>query len=112
MGDQHEDDDNESGGRLVERPAIPDAILDELLGDDPTGARLTGPDGLINELRRRLIERAAGGELTAHLGYPPGTQPAGDQPNRRNGVAGKTLRSGSGSPGGWPTGTSTPTSPT
>jgi hypothetical protein len=36
---------------------------------------LTGPDGLINRLRRRLIERAAGAELEQHLGYRSGAEP-------------------------------------
>ena len=53
---------------------------------------MTGPDGLINRLRRRLIERAAGAELEQHFGYPPGREPPEAQPNRRNGTSSKTLR--------------------
>jgi transposase-like protein len=53
---------------------------------------LTGPDGLINRLRRRLIERAAGAELAQHLGYPSGGEPPEGEGNRRNGVSSKTLR--------------------
>jgi transposase-like protein len=53
---------------------------------------LTGPDGLINQLRKRLIERAAGAELEQHLGYPPGGEPPEGQANRRNGMSQKTLR--------------------
>jgi transposase-like protein len=47
---------------------------------------------LINQLRKRLIERAAGAELGQHLGYPPGGEPPEGQPNRRNGLSSKTLR--------------------
>jgi transposase-like protein len=47
---------------------------------------------LINRLGKRLIERAAGAELEQHLGYPPGGEPPEEQPNRRNGVSPKTLR--------------------
>jgi putative transposase len=47
---------------------------------------------LINQLRRRLIERAAGAELERHLGYPQGADAPDGQPNRRNGVSTKTLR--------------------
>jgi putative transposase len=47
---------------------------------------------LINQLRKRLIERAAGAELAQHLGYPPGAEPPERQSNRRNGVSSKTLR--------------------
>jgi putative transposase len=53
---------------------------------------LTGPDGLINGLRERLIERAAGVELGQHLGYPAGGEPPEEERNRRNGVSSKTLR--------------------
>jgi transposase-like protein len=44
------------------------------------------------ELRRRLIERAAGAELTHHLGYDDGEAAPLTQPNRRNGTTTKTLR--------------------
>ena len=40
---------------------IPDELIDQLLGEYTGPEQLTGPDGLINQLRRRLIERAAGG---------------------------------------------------
>src|SRR5229473_2018257 len=71
---------------------IPDELIDQLLGEYRGPEQLTGPDGLINQLRRRLIERAAGAELEQHLGYPPGAEPPEGQPNRRNGVSQKTLR--------------------
>src|SRR5919109_3276147 len=71
---------------------IPDELIDQLLGEYQGPARLTGPDGLINQLRKRLIERAAGAELEQHLGYPRGGEPPEEQRNRRNGLAAKTLR--------------------
>jgi putative transposase len=71
---------------------IPDELIDQLLGEYQGPERLTGPDGLINQLRKRLIERAAGAELEQHLGYPPGQVPPEEQQNRRNGVSSKTLR--------------------
>jgi transposase-like protein len=71
---------------------IPDELIDQLLGEYEGPEQLTGPDGLINRLRRRLIERAAGAELAQHLGYPPGAEAPEDQSNRRNGVSEKTLR--------------------
>ena len=51
---------------------IPDELIDQLLGEYQGPEQLTGRDGLINRLRKRLIERAAGVELEQHLGYPPG----------------------------------------
>jgi len=71
---------------------IPDELVDQLLGDYHDPDELTGPEGLLNRLRKRLIERAAGAELTAHLGYASGGEPPDGQPNRRNGTGPKTLR--------------------
>jgi putative transposase len=71
---------------------IPDELIDQLLGDYQGPEQLTGPDGLINQLRKRLIERAAGAELEQHLGYGSGEVPPEGQSNRRNGLSPKTLR--------------------
>jgi putative transposase len=71
---------------------IPDELIDRLMGEYTGPEQLTGPDGLINQLRKRLIERAAGAELERHLGYAQGTEAPDAQPNRRNGVSTKTLR--------------------
>ena len=71
---------------------IPDELIDQLLGEYTGPEQLTGPDGLINQLRKRLIERAAGAELARHLGYPQGADAPDGQPNRRNGASTKTLR--------------------
>jgi len=71
---------------------IPDELIDQLLGEYTGPEQLTGPDGLINQLRKRLIERAAGAELSQHLGYPAGAGVPEGQPNRRNGTSSKTLR--------------------
>ena len=71
---------------------IPDELIDRLIGEYEGPEQLTGPDGLINRLRKRLIERAAGAELEQHLGYPRGGEPGEGQPNRRNGMTSKTLR--------------------
>ena len=71
---------------------IPDELIDQLLGEYQGPEQLTGSDGLINQLRKRLIERAAGAELEQHLGYRPGAEAPEAQPNRRNGISSKTLR--------------------
>ncbi|MBI2704945.1 MAG: hypothetical protein HYX32_06610 [Actinobacteria bacterium] len=41
-------------------------LLDELLADYSTREDLTGPDGLLKTLFKRLIETAAGAELTEY----------------------------------------------
>ena len=67
-------------------------VLDELLaGRDPTD--LIGPDGLLKQLTKALVERAMSAELDHHLGYERGEEPPGPQRNRRNGTSSKTLRS-------------------
>src|SRR5881398_2971927 len=71
---------------------IPDELIDQLLGEYQGPEQLTGPDGLINQLRKRLIERAAGAELGHHLGYAAGAEVPEGQANRRNGRSSKTLR--------------------
>ena len=71
---------------------IPDELIDQLMGEYTGPEQLAGPDGLINQLRKRLIERAAGVELERHLGYPQGADAPDGQPNRRNGISAKTLR--------------------
>ncbi len=76
----------------MEKMEIPDELIDQLLGEYTGPEQLIGPGGLINQLRKRLIERAAGVELEQHLGYPQGSEAPDGQANRRNGTTSKTLR--------------------
>ena len=71
-------------------------VLDELLSGVKNADDLLGNQGLIKELKVRLMERMLSAELTEHLGYEPETQPANDQSNRRNGTTRKTLKSNDG----------------
>ena len=41
--------------------------------------------------KKAIIERALGGELTHHLGYPPGAAKPERPTNHRNGTSGKTV---------------------
>src|SRR5256885_2177207 len=73
-------------------PEIPDELVDALLAGQPlTAEAITGPDGLLRQLTRRLVERAMSAELVEHLGYEPGEVPPPEQANRRNGSSSKTL---------------------
>ena len=59
-------------------------LLDQLLTGYEKPEDLTGDDGLFRRLKKALIERALGAELTDHLGYAKG-DPAGrgsQQPQR------------------------------
>ena len=66
-------------------------LLDELLADYKDREDLVGPGGLIKELFKRLIETAAGAELTEHLGYERGDPAGRGSGNSRNGTSAKTL---------------------
>jgi len=74
-------------------PAIRDEILDELLKNYNTPEDLTGKDGILKTLTKRLIERALSGELTYHLGYEKHDNRPTQSDNARNGKSSKKLRS-------------------
>ncbi|MBV5262367.1 IS256 family transposase, partial [Synechococcus moorigangaii CMS01] len=66
-----------------------DALIDELLQDCPDPESILGESGLLQQLSKRLIERALQGELTHHLNQ---NQESG-QHNSRNGYSQKTIQS-------------------
>jgi putative transposase len=76
---------------LAERPELSDELIDELLAGARTAQEIAGPDGLLKQLTRRLLERALQAELTEHLGYPAGEAPPGGAGNARNGQPAKTV---------------------
>jgi putative transposase len=67
-----------------------DQLQDALKGLDPD--QITGPGGLLSKLAGRVINAALEGELTDHLGYPPGEAPPGGNGNHRNGSTPKTVQ--------------------
>ena len=72
---------------------INDAVLDELLKGCERPEDLMADGGLMKELRKALMQRMLGAELTEHLGYEHGEAAPPVQTNRRNGVSRKTLKS-------------------
>lgn len=70
---------------------ISQELLDELLKDYESPEDLVGPDGLMKQLFGRLVETAAGAELTDHLGYEKGDAKGRGSGNSRNGTSPKTL---------------------
>jgi len=76
--------------------AISKEVLDELLKDYKGPDDITGPDGLLKQLTKALVERAMDAEMTTHLGYEKNDQAEKDTTNRRNGKTKKTLRSDQG----------------
>jgi transposase-like protein len=45
----------------------------------------------VRRFKKAIIERALGGELTHHLGHPPGGARPGETTNHRNGATGKMV---------------------
>jgi putative transposase len=79
----------ETRDRLAE--LLPEeALQDALKGLAPD--EITGQGGLLSQLAGRVISAALEGELTDHLGYPPGQAPPGRSPNVRNGSTPKTVQ--------------------
>jgi len=76
--------------------AIPKEVLDALLKDYKGPDDLVGPDGLLKELTKALVERAMQAEMTEQLGYDPNARGAKAGSNRRNGTTKKTVRSDQG----------------
>jgi transposase-like protein len=76
----------------AEEPLVDEALADQLLAKaEAEGVELLGPDGLLSQVTKAVLERALGEELTAHLGYEkhdPGGRGSG---NSRNGTTPKTL---------------------
>lgn len=66
-------------------------LLDELLADYETPEDLLGDEGLFKQLKKALLERALGAELTDHLGYEKGDPAGRGTGNSRNGHSGKTV---------------------
>ena len=55
------------------------------------GLSLTGPDGLLKQLTKTVLETALNQELTEHLGHEKHGQPAPESGNVRNGSRPKTV---------------------
>ena len=71
--------------------AIRDEIIEELLQGYSSPTDLLGEEGLFKELKKRLLERALGAELSEHLGYEKGDPAGRSSGNSRNGYSSKTV---------------------
>ena len=70
---------------------IRDEVIDELLQGYRRPEDLLGEEGLFKQLKKRLLERALGAELTEHLGYERGDPAGRGTGNSRNGYSSKTV---------------------
>ena len=77
----------------ADRPPLVDAALaDELLARAQSdGVELLGPDGLLSQVTKAVLERALAEEMSEHLGYDKHEAAGRGSGNSRNGVTGKRL---------------------
>jgi putative transposase len=66
-------------------------LLDELLAGVSSPEDLTGDAGLFKALKKAMMERVLGAELTHHLGYEKGDVAGRGSGNSRNGSSKKTV---------------------
>src|SRR5258708_31292291 len=80
---------------MTKNTTIQPELLDELLKayPRPTQDDLFGPDGLMKQLSKALMERCLESEILMHLGYERRTRKAEDITNLRNGSSRKQLKS-------------------
>src|SRR6202047_4364771 len=76
---------------MASSTTITPELLDQLLANYEKPEDLTGDEGLFKQLKKALIERALGAELTEHLGYEKGDPAGRGSGNSRNGTSSKTL---------------------
>lgn len=68
---------------------VPSEILDQFVRQGPISPEEL--DAAVRRFKKAIIERARGGELTHHLGYPPGGERPEETTNHRNGTGRKTV---------------------
>jgi putative transposase len=68
---------------------VPSEILDEFVRQGPITAEEF--EAAVRRFKKAIIERALGGELTHHLGYPAGGTKPDATTNHRNGTGPKTV---------------------
>lgn len=78
--------------RAVRTPLVSEDVVTDLLARaDAEGAELLGPDGLLSQVTKAVLERALDEELTDHLGYERHDPAGRGSGNSRNGTTPKTV---------------------
>ncbi len=68
-------------------PLIDEQLADQLLGKaQAEGVELLGPDGLLSQVTKAVLERALAEEMTGHLGYEKHDPAGRGSGNSRNGT--------------------------
>jgi putative transposase len=83
---------NPDGDRPGRRPLVDEELADRLLGQaQAEGVELLGPDGLLSQVTRAVLERALAEEMTGHLGYEKHDPAGRGSGNNRNGTTAKAV---------------------
>lgn len=73
-------------------PLVTEEALDGLMARvEETDGELLGPEGLLSQVTKAVLERALDEELTGHLGYVKGDPAGRGSGNSRNGITSKRL---------------------
>jgi putative transposase len=81
------------GGMIMaEQKEIPDELIDALLANYEKPDDLLGKNGILEQLTKRVVERALAAEMTHHLGYTKHGRVVNAAGNTRNGTSKKTLK--------------------
>lgn len=73
-------------------PLVTEEVLDGLMARvEETDGELLGPEGLLSQVTKAVLERALDEELTGHLGYVKGDPAGRGSGNSRNGITSKRL---------------------
>lgn len=77
---------------MAEKKEIPDGLIDALLANYEKPADLLGKNGILEQLTKRVVERALEAEMTYHLGHEKHGRVTNAAGNTRNGTSKKTLK--------------------
>jgi len=82
---------NQGDRESVSAPVVSPELADQLLARaEAGGVELLGPDGLLSQVTKAVLERALGEEMTAHLGYEKHDPAGRGSGNSRNCTTPKT----------------------
>ena len=82
---------SEMARKRQKEPAIRAELLDELLEGYEKPEDLLGRDGILDQMKKAIMERALGAEITDHLGYEEGDLAGKGSGNSRNGFGQKQV---------------------
>ena len=77
---------------MAEKKNIPDELIDALLANYEKPEDLLGKNGILDQLTKRVAERALEAEMSDHLGHKKHGRVTNAAGNTRNGTSKKTLK--------------------